>query len=112
MTIAYTWQFESLDVYPTYQTVTDAVESIHWMRTATDGLGHFAYAYGEAKAGPVDVNNFTPFEDLTLAIVSGWTETILGTELATIDANLDAQIADLASPTLVSHPPPWSYVAA
>lgn len=38
MPIAYTWQFESLDVFPTYQTVTDAVESMHWRLTADDGL--------------------------------------------------------------------------
>ena len=107
MTIAYTWQFDSLDVFPTYQTVTDAVESMHWRLTASDGLGHQAQAYGEQKTGPIDVNNFIPFGDLTLADVQGWCETQMGPELDLVKAQLVGQINEQVSPTTVSLPAPW-----
>lgn len=107
MTIDYTWQFDSLDVFPTYSTVTDAVESMHWRLTADDGLGHQAQAYGEQKTGPIDVNNFIPFGDLTLANVQGWCETQMGPELDLVKAQLVGQINEQISPTTLSLPPPW-----
>ncbi|CAB4136498.1 hypothetical protein UFOVP312_4 [uncultured Caudovirales phage] len=107
MPIAYTWQFDSLDVFPTYQTVTDAVESMHWRLTADDGLGHQAQAYGEQKTGPIDVNDFIPYDDLTLADVQGWCETQMGPDLDAVKAVLVGQINEQISPTVVSLPPPW-----
>jgi hypothetical protein len=103
----YTWQFDALDVFPTYQTVTDAVESMHWRITANDGAGHQAVAYGETKAGPVDVNNFTPFDQLTLATVRGWCEAQMGSELGEIQAYLIGQINQQISPQILSVAPPW-----
>lgn len=107
MTIAYTWQFDSLDVFPTYETVTDAVESMHWRLTASNGLGHFAEAYGEEKTGPIDVNNFIPYGDLTLADVQGWCETQMGPELNVVKAQLVGQINQQIDPTTISFLPPW-----
>lgn len=108
MTIAYTWQFESLDVYPTYETVTNAVESMHWQLVADDGADHHATAAGETKAGPVDVNNFIPFNDLTQEIVQGWCEAAMGTEdVDGVKAMLVGQINEQVSPTISSLPPPW-----
>lgn len=107
MTIAYMWQFDSLDVFPTYSTVTDAVESMHWRLTASDGLGHLAEAYGEEKTGPIDVNNFIPYQDLTLADVQGWCETQMGPQLDIVKASLVGQIDEQIDPTTLSLAPPW-----
>ena len=108
MTIAYIWQFDSLDVFPTYSTVADAVESMHWRLTADDALGHQAQAYGEAKAGPVDVDNFIPFDELTIEVVQGWCEAAIGTdEVNAIKASLVGQIDEQANPTIVPMQPPW-----
>ena len=107
MPTAYTWQFPRLDVFPTYTGLTDVVESIHWRLTADDGLGHQATAYGETKAGPVDVNNFIPFANLTLATVQNWCEAQMGSELDEIKALLVGQINEQVAPTMASLPPPW-----
>lgn len=108
MPIAYSWQFDSLDVFPTYQTVTNAVESMHWRLTADDGLGHQAVALGETKAAAPDLNNFIPFANLTLPVVQGWCETAMGQELNEVKAWLVGQITQEQSPSVVSHPPPWA----
>lgn len=106
--IAYTWQFDSLDVFPTYSTVTDAVESMHWRLTADDGLGHQGQAYGEQKTGPIDPNNFIPYASLTLADVQGWCETQMGqVQLDAIKAGLVGQIDLQLAPQTASLPPPW-----
>lgn len=107
MTIAYTWQFESLDVYPTYETVTNAVESMHWQLVADDGIGHHATAAGETKAGAVDLENFIPFDDLTQEIVQGWCETEMGADLDGVKAMLVGQIDQQVNPTISSLDPPW-----
>lgn len=105
--ITYTWQFKHLDVYLTYQTVTNAVFAAHWQMTADDGVGHTAKAYGEVKAGPVDVNNFIPFSSLTLSVVQGWCETQMGGEVDAVKAQLVGQINEQVSPTIKTLAPPW-----
>lgn len=107
MAITYTWQFDALDVFPTYQTVTDAVESMHWRLTADDGFGHQAQAYGEQKTGPIDPDNFIPYNDLTLPVVQGWCETQMGGDLDVIKASLVGQINEQIAPTIVPLAPPW-----
>ena len=104
----YTWQFESLDVFPTYETVTDAVFSVHWRLHADDGLGHVASAYGEQRCGDIDPNDFIPFDQLTPADVQGWVEAQMGpTEIGELHASLDSRIADQINPPSLSMAPPW-----
>ena len=107
MPTAYTWQFVALDVYPSYEGLTDVVESIHWRLTGDDGSGHLSSAYGEQPAGPPDPDNFTPFADLTALQVQGWVETGMGAELDAVKADIDRQIAEQISPTCVAMQPPW-----
>lgn len=103
----FAWQFDALDVFPTYEGMTNVVESMHWRLTASDGLGHTAQGYGEHKAGPPDPNNFIPFANLTQAQVIAWLEVAMGSELTTLQAQLETQLAEQASPTLVGLSPPW-----
>lgn len=104
----YTWQFPALDVYPTYQGLTNAVESVHWRLTGDDGAGHTATAYGEQPVGAPDPDNFTPFASLTAAQVQGWVEAQMGAEVTHLHTDLDGQIAQQVSPSVVSMEPPWS----
>ena len=102
----YTWQFPRLDVYPTYQTLTDAVFQVHWRLTADNGNGRTAESYGVQECGPIDTNDFTPFADLTQLEVQGWVEVQMGAELAQVKAELDARIQEAVAPTRLSLPPP------
>jgi len=105
---AYTWQFEQLVVIPVYQNVTNAVSVVHWQLTASDGLGHTAQATGAQPCGPIDVQDFIPFGDLTPAVVQGWVEQEMGTtQINDYKAWLDQQVAAQVNPPLVSLPPPW-----
>lgn len=107
MPTAYTWQFVALDVYPTYQGLTNVVESMHWRLTGDDGVGHQAVACGEQKAGPPDPDNFTPYADLTATQVQGWLETLMGSELDQVKADIDKRIEQQVSPSIVAMQPPW-----
>lgn len=106
--VTYSWQFDALDVYLTYQTVNNAVYSMHWRRNADDGSGHTATSYGVQPCGPIDPNNFTPFNNLTLNQVVGWLEAQISAEdLAGIDADLLRIINEKAAPTTAGLAPPW-----
>jgi hypothetical protein len=108
MPTAYTWQFATLEVYPTYQTVTNAVYNMHWRLIADDGASHTASAYGSQTCGAIDVNNFTPFANLTLSQVQSWLEEKLGAnQISVIKAQLNQQIANQITPPTASLPPPW-----
>jgi hypothetical protein len=104
----YTWQFPALDVYPTYQGLTNAVYSVHWTLTGNDGSGHVSTAYGSQALGAINPQNFTPFASLTAAQVQGWVEAQMGsTDLAQCKAGLDQRIAEQITPTRTTVLPPW-----
>lgn len=106
--ITTTWQFPAFDVYPTYETEANAVHIIHWRVKAEDGLGHASEAYGTVECGPIDVNNFVPFEDLTQEIVQGWCDQQLGAEIINqIQVGLVGRINEQVSPTLETLAAPW-----
>ena len=108
MPTTYTWQFPTLDVYPIWQTVVNAVYDMHWRLVADDGAGHTASAYGSQRCGPVNLNDFTPFANLTLSQVQGWIEQLLGAnQISLFKAQLDQQIANQITPPTASLPPPW-----
>ena len=52
---------------------------------------------------------FTAFNSLTEAEVIGWLQSAMGTEqVAAVEAALDAQIAALVTPAVVTPALPWS----
>lgn len=103
----YSWQFTKLDVYPTYETVTDAVYQINWRMTADDGDGHLATSYGVQTLGPIDPDNFIPYADLTFNDVKDWVEVQIGGEIDTIHSYLDWLISMQVNPPTMSLDPPW-----
>lgn len=104
----YTWQFPTLYVYPTYQTVANAVFSVEWQLVGDDGNGHVATACGHQALGAIDTGNFIPFANLTKSVVQGWVEAQMGTTVVNDHrSKLDGQIAGLVAPAIRVALPPW-----
>ncbi len=111
MANTYTWVISQLECYPQHEGHTDVVFTVHWRRQATDGT-HFADVYG-SQAVTLDADApFTPYEDLTQAIVEGWLESAMGVErVVEMDAALDTQIENQINPPVIRPPLPWTQAA-
>ena len=110
MAIAYTWDVSTVDTYPTKDSKSDVVHSVHWRLKATDdtnkdsnGNNWTADVYGSQVVDTSDLSSFTAFADLTAGDVQGWVEAALGAdEVTEMKAGLDANIAEKITPTSVT----------
>ena len=110
MAIGYTWDVSTVDTYPTKDSKSDVVYNVHWRLTATDdtnkdseGNNWTATSYGSQGVDTSDLSSFTAFADLKASDVQGWVEAALGAdEVTALKAGLDAQIAELITPTSVT----------
>jgi len=109
MAIGYTWDVSTVDTYPTKDSKSDVVYNVHWRLTATDdtnkdsdGNNWTATSYGSQSVDTSDLSSFTAFGDLKASDVQGWVETALTADTITaMKASLDAQIAEMVTPTSV-----------
>ena len=109
MANTYTWSFPTLTAYPTYESQTDVVYTVHWVLSGTDGNGHNGSVYGKVNLTYVAGSAFTPFAQLTESQVQGWVTSALGaTQVSALEANIDQQIQQQVTPTSVNLTPPWS----
>lgn len=107
MSVTNTWVIEQMNCYPTYESQTDVVFTVHWRLNATDGT-YNATAYGTVGVTYEAGTPFTPYAQLTQAEVVGWVQAALGPEqVASLEAGLATNIADQANPPVVSPPLPW-----
>jgi hypothetical protein len=109
MSNTYTWFFPTLSAYPSYEGETDVVFTVHWVLNGTDGDGHNGSVYGTVPVTYVASEPFTPYASLTETQVTSWTTEGLGADrVAELQANIDNQISQQVSPTVVDLPPPWA----
>ena len=109
MAINYTWDVNTCDVYPTKSGKSNVVHTVHWVLTATDdanndaeGNPQTAFRFGGQELDISDLSSFTNWSSLNSSTVQGWVETSMGTDgVASLKANLDAQIAEKVTPTTV-----------
>jgi hypothetical protein len=107
MANTYTWVVEALDCAPSAEGQTNVVNTIHWRVNGTDGTNN-ATVYGTQGVTYTAGSPFTAYASLTQTQVIGWLQTAMGTEkVAELQANLDAQIALLVTPTVVTPALPW-----
>ena len=78
------------------------VTVVHWIATKTDGEA-VGSSYASMAVEPSD--NFVPFEQLTEEVVVNWVKEKL--DLVSLEAALDAQIAEQKTPSKLSGLP-WS----
>ena len=107
MSNTYNWLISQLECYPEHEGHSDVVFTVHWRRQATDGT-HNADIYGSQSVTLDAEAPFTPYADLTEAMVIGWLEDAMGAEtLAAQEAALDQQIANQINPPVVTPALPW-----
>ena len=110
MAINYEWNVSTVDTYPTKDSKSDVVHSVHWKLIATDdtnkdsdGNNWSTSIYGTQAVDTSDLSDFTAFADLTASDVQGWVEAAMGEEaVINYKADLDAQIAEKVTPTSVT----------
>ena len=105
-----TWKIAALDAATTLNSFSDVVRTVHWRVLAEDGA-YTAEAYGSTVVNEPAVGQpgFVEFASLTEANVIQWVKDVLGTEeVATIEANLQAEIDFKQNPPVVSKELPWT----
>ena len=108
MAITYTWNFTAFDLYPTYESQTEVVFTIHWSLQGDDGNGHVASVYNTQAVTYEAGTPFTPFDDITPAQTQEWVTSAMGAEgVAAAKANIAKQIENQINPTQITKPAPW-----
>ena len=97
--MAHTWTIPAMDYDVSSGGKTNVVTTVHWRCTKVDG-DHSGSSYGTVGLGAVG-DSFVEWDDITEATAVGWAKDALGTdEVTAIEAAIDAQIAELATPTV------------
>lgn len=107
------WTIEQLSCYPEVDNYTDVVFSAAWRvngELTQDGITYYATVYGSQSLSPyTEGTPFTPYADLTEPQVIGWVQNAMGdSQVAAINANIETQIQNQITPTVVTPPLPWS----
>jgi len=109
MAISYTWNVNTVDVYPTDEGHSNVIYNVHWRLNATDtqvdaeGNPYTASVYGTQALDTSDLSNFTDFDNVTSSQVQGWVEGAMGAEeVQSLKDGLDANIAGQINPTSVT----------
>jgi len=107
---SWTWSITSMQQWPS-GTNAGYVVNVLWTLTGTDGTqtasidGNTQYPVTDAQAG------FTPYSQLTQAMVIGWVQESLGaTGISNFEANVQGQINSLETPPVspTTQPLPWA----
>lgn len=107
MANTYSWNCRTVDTYPSHTdensvTESDVVYNVHWRVTGSDGTNE-STVIGTQVIDTADLSSFTAFADITHDDMIAWTKAAMGTEsVSEIEANLDAQLVELATPTSVT----------
>lgn len=94
-----------MEIAPIEGGFSDVVKKAVALLLADDGAGALAGRLVVVDMGVVDPGSFVAFGSLTLSIVSGWVEAVLGADLDTLKASLDVEVDDIVNTPTVS--PPW-----
>jgi hypothetical protein len=107
MATTYNWTIQAMDCVPQEDGHTDVVVVAHWNVSATDGT-YTSSAYGTQSFTYDAGKAFIPYASLTQAEVVTWVQDSMGAEsVASLEANLDTQIANQINPPIVTPPLPW-----
>lgn len=100
----HTWKAVSLDAQPSHDGHSNVINTVHWTLTGVDGE-HTASTYGSVGVTYDADALFTEYDNLTEADVLAWVwNSVDKTEQ---EANVEKELAELASPSKVTLSPAW-----
>lgn len=100
----HTWKVVSLDAQPSHEGHSNVINTVHWTLSGTDGE-HTASSYGSVGVTYDADAPFTEYDNLTEADALAWVwDSVDKTEQ---EANVEKQLAELASPSKVTLSPAW-----
>jgi hypothetical protein len=114
----FNWTISAAEREVNLDGLENVIKTIHWVYRGTDENGVTAETYGATAIGNPDPENFTPWEEVTDPVAIGWLENIMSTtpalmpegaetnptQLERLQANIEAQIAELAAPKTIIGP--------
>jgi hypothetical protein len=94
----FNWTVSAMDYTVSQDGHTNVVNTVHWRVSKEDG-DNSGSSYGtvglEAPSG-----TFVEWDDITEDMAVGWAKAAMGDEqVATVEASIDAQIAEKVTPT-------------
>lgn len=104
MATTYTWKVAALDAQPSHDGHTNVINTVHWTLSGTEGE-HTASSYGSVGVTYDADAPFTEYDNLSEADVLAWVWNSV--DKAETEANIDSQLAELATPSKVTLTPAW-----
>jgi hypothetical protein len=94
------WNCKTIDVYThEHNGHEQVIYNVHWRVTKEDG-DYSASEYGTQSLHTEDIQNFTPFDDVTSEMVEGWVKDAMGEEkVSDIEESLNQQIEKEKNPS-------------
>ena len=94
----FNWTVSAMDYTVSQDGHTNVVNTVHWRVSKEDG-DHSGSSYGTVGL-EAPGESFVEWDDITETTAVGWAKAALGDEqVSSIEAAIDAQIAELVTPT-------------
>lgn len=110
MSTTYTWTIDNM--YTVQQPDPNYVVNVLWTLTGVDGTTTASIG-GNTVFDSTQGASFTPYDQLTEALVIGWVQTSLGEQgIANYEANVQGQIDSILNPPVSPQNTPLPWAAA
>ena len=93
----YKFHINAVDVHTQVGELEKVVYNVHWSYIGEDENGNTASIIGVQSVDEPSADSFIAFESLVQSDIIGWIEPVM--DIANMQANLDAQIAEKVAPT-------------
>ena len=100
--VTFNWTISAVERAVSLDGLQDVIQTVHWRYRGIDENGVTAETYGASSIGEPNPQDFTPFDEVTASDVEGWLVNLL--DVPSMQANLEAQIALLITPTTITGP--------
>jgi hypothetical protein len=102
--MAFNWVISQLDSIPSIDGMNKVISTIHY-RAQKAHEEFTADTYGAVSLAAPHEASFTPYNEITEAMVISWLESSL--DCVAIESNLDSQIQNFLNPPIIAYNLPW-----